>query len=221
MFTYSIMDDRDEQSRDLMFKVVRTGRDGRTREKTGFSSPEEAQAWLGEVKQSNLRYVQGDLLQSDCDIIIHQANCFTRMRSGIAKSIVAMYPQAEKADKEFHIPSGDKARLGNFSYAHMPRVGIEGVTIVNLYGQYTYGTDKVQTVYGKFEEGLRKVMEGLATSPKHKEAYEADVSVFYKIGLPYRIGCGLAGGDWNVVRTIIENVCFDYDVPIYIYKLGA
>lgn len=218
MFTYSIVDDRDEQSRDLMFKVVRTGRDGRTREKTGFFTPEEAQQWLDDTKRDRLRFVTGDLLQSDCDIIIHQANCFTRMRSGIAKSIVAKYPQAEKADNEFPIPSGDKGRLGNFSYAHIPT---EGVTIVNLYGQYTYGTDKVQTLYGKFEEALRKVMEGLATSPKHIEAYEADRSVFYKIGLPYRIGCGLAGGDWNVVRTIIENVCHDYDVPIYIYKLGA
>lgn len=216
MFTYHIMDDRDDVSRDLMFKVVRTGRDGRTREKTGFFTPEEAQQWLDDTKQGRLRFVQGDLLQSDCDIIIHQANCFTRMRSGIAKSIVARYPEVERADKEFHIPSGDKARLGNFSYAHMP---VAGVTVVNLYGQYTYGTDKVQTLYGKFEEGLRKVMEGLATSPKHREAYEADTQVFYKIGLPYKIGCGLAGGDWNVVRTIIENVCHDYDVPIYIYKL--
>jgi O-acetyl-ADP-ribose deacetylase (regulator of RNase III) len=34
-----------------------------------------------------------------------------------------------------------------------------------------------------------------------------------KIGLP-KIGCGLAGGDWNIVRQIIERELIDMDVTI-------
>jgi len=38
-----------------------------------------------------------------------------------------------------------------------------------------------------------------------------------KIGLP-KIGCGLAGGDWNIVQGIIEDELHDCDVTIVNYK---
>ena len=38
------------------------------------------------------------------------------------------------------------------------------------------------------------------------------------IGFPYKIGCGLAGGDWNIVESIINEVFADYNVEIYIYE---
>jgi glycine/serine hydroxymethyltransferase len=39
-----------------------------------------------------------------------------------------------------------------------------------------------------------------------------------RIGLPYVIGCGLAGGDWNHIKTIIQNELKDCDVTIVIFK---
>ena len=38
-----------------------------------------------------------------------------------------------------------------------------------------------------------------------------------KIGLPL-IGCGIAGGDWNMVRAIIQQELKDCDVTVVIYK---
>lgn len=38
------------------------------------------------------------------------------------------------------------------------------------------------------------------------------------IAIPYKIGCGIANGDWNKVFKIIEEVFNDYDVTLY--KLG-
>lgn len=38
------------------------------------------------------------------------------------------------------------------------------------------------------------------------------------IAIPYKIGCGIANGDWNIVYKIIEEVFSDYDVALY--KLG-
>jgi len=35
------------------------------------------------------------------------------------------------------------------------------------------------------------------------------------IAIPYGIGCGLAGGKWDIVYDIIEEVFNDYDVVIY------
>ena len=42
------------------------------------------------------------------------------------------------------------------------------------------------------------------------------------MGIPYGLGCGLAGGDWNVVYNIINDVFYDCDdnyLHIYICKL--
>ncbi|EGL17721.1 hypothetical protein HMPREF9413_4472 [Paenibacillus sp. HGF7] len=38
------------------------------------------------------------------------------------------------------------------------------------------------------------------------------------IALPYNIGCGLAGGDWDIVEQIIEEVFIDYDVTLYKFE---
>ncbi|RAP14807.1 hypothetical protein HS9_00130 [Bacillus velezensis] len=35
------------------------------------------------------------------------------------------------------------------------------------------------------------------------------------ITLPYGIGCGLAGGNWNDVNKMIESIFEDYEVTIY------
>jgi len=35
------------------------------------------------------------------------------------------------------------------------------------------------------------------------------------IAIPYKIGCGIANGDWDIVRKIIEKVFNDYEVTLY------
>ena len=40
------------------------------------------------------------------------------------------------------------------------------------------------------------------------------------IGIPYKIGCGLGGGDWNIVEDIIKTVFRDKKSDsVTIYKL--
>ena len=39
------------------------------------------------------------------------------------------------------------------------------------------------------------------------------------LGLPYKIGCGLGGGDWNKVKEIIENFALNHpNINIIIYE---
>lgn len=35
------------------------------------------------------------------------------------------------------------------------------------------------------------------------------------IAIPYKIGCGIANGDWNKVYKIIEEVFSDYEITLY------
>ena len=40
-----------------------------------------------------------------------------------------------------------------------------------------------------------------------------------KIGIPYKIGCGLAGGDWGEVEKMLQKLSDEHKQDIYLYKL--
>lgn len=145
----------------------------------------------------------GNLLDSDCTVIMHQCNCFSTMGAGLAKQIARKYPQALIADKK--LPVTPEQKLGNFSYAIVGKT-----TIVNLYGQYRYGRDKRHTDYKAFESALSGFL-------KHaKLDKRIDLS---KVGMPYKIGCGLAGGDWRTIVNIVNRISKSTGVDINFYRL--
>lgn len=147
-----------------------------------------------------IHIVKGDLLKSDCDIIVHQSNSFAKLGAGIAKQIVHKYPQVEIVDRLYHIPVGSKARLGNYSVYLAP----DGVRVVNMYSQYKWGRGKQQTDYKAMEEALYTILKDV----KGK-----------KLGMPYLIGCGLAGGDWKEVYALIDKLSHELNRDVYLYKL--
>lgn len=147
-----------------------------------------------------LKVVQGNLLESDCDVIIHQANCFAKMGAGIAKQIVRKYPSVEIADRNYPVPVGSRKRLGKYSVYRAS----DGVKVVNMYSQYKWGRGKLQTSYSAMEMALETILDKVKGD---------------KIGLPYGIGCGLAGGDWEIVSVIIDEVSTKLNKEVYAYKL--
>lgn len=148
-----------------------------------------------------LIYEKGDLLKSDCTIIMHQANCFSTMGAGIAKLIAELYPEAEIADREYIGKPEDK--LGKFSFAT-----VKNITIVNLYGQFHYGRGK-QTNYKMLEKAINDFIEFAKENKINMD----------KIGVPYKMGCGLAGGDWAIVEKILFEQSEKHNLNIYIYQL--
>lgn len=148
-----------------------------------------------------LIYKNGDLLKSDCTVIMHQANCFKTMGAGIAKSISKLYPAVDQADKDY--PDNAEDRLGKFSYAIVNKI-----TIANLYGQYHYGRGK-QTNYEALENSIDKFLIYAKTNKN------IDIT---KIGVP-KIGAGLAGGNWNLIEGILNRQSQKHGIDIYIYIL--
>ena len=134
-----------------------------------------------------MKYLTGNLitmaLNGEFDVIVHGCNCHNRMKSGFAKELVERIPEAEAADnKTIH---GDEDKLGNYSMA------IKGnLFVVNAYTQYRYGTDQVQVDYGAMRDVFKLIKRDFSGK---------------RIGFPL-IGCGLAGGDWNKVSAIIDDV---------------
>ncbi|MDQ0474461.1 macro domain-containing protein [Labrys wisconsinensis] len=136
-----------------------------------------------------MRIIRGDLLQLACDgafdVIIHGCNCQCQMGRGIALSIKQQFPEAYAAD--CRTPKGSREKLGSFSMAEVERNG-RSFIVVNAYTQFHWRGNGVKADY----DAIRKVMRTIA-------ARFADG----RIGYP-RIGAGLAGGDWSIISSIID-----------------
>lgn len=130
-----------------------------------------------------MEILQGDILNVTSGVICHQVNCSHVMGAGLAAAIRKKYPR-HYADYVSRVP-----HLGGLVFTQVN----SNLYIVGIYGQLDFGQHKQQTDYEALEKGL------IAAGAFAK-------SLGLPIYLPYGIGCGLAGGDWDVVSKIIERV---------------
>ena len=153
---------------------------------------------------SNISIIQGHILEDFAnkkfDILGHCCNCFHTMGKGIAKEIAMRYPGAYDADKA--TLCGDKDKLGTFSKAD---VGHQW--ILNLYGQYRYGSGQRFLSYDAIAAALKASAEF------------ADLMRLKTLAFPYKMGCNNAGGNWDIVLPIITDAFSHYqflNVTIYV-----
>lgn len=146
-----------------------------------------------------------DVLERDFTHILHQCNCYCVMGSGLALQIKNRYRPAFLADLK--TKKGDLSKLGTYSYG----VTDDGKIIYNLYSQAGYGSKDRQTSYDAMDKGLRSIRESF-----RKFEFEG---THVNAALPYKLGCGLANGDWKVVLPIIERIFEHEDYPVTICRL--
>ena len=144
--------------------------------------------------------IDGNIFDCTENIIVHQTNCQGVMGSGIAKQVKERYPEVFNA--YYHYCKTQELK-DIFGTALICQVS-DYKYIANVFGQNTFGQG-LQTNYDMLKNALKEV---------HDFAKENNLSV----AIPYKIGCGLGGGDWNTVYDIITEVFFD-DVPYEIYRL--
>lgn len=164
--------------------------------------------------------VDGDLIEiarrGKFDVIAHGCNCMCTMGAGIAPQMASMFG-CDKFEKESTQYKGDINKLGTIDYklVNTPRLvlgmspdfGGVDLFVVNAYTQYNYGKnhsdgDKKPVDY----EAIAMVMRKMNHVFKGKH-----------IGLP-KIGAGLAGGDWDIIKGIIQKELKDCNVTIVNYK---
>jgi hypothetical protein len=81
------------------------------------------------------------------------------------------------------------------------------LTVVNSYSQYKYGSNHTDGVSKPLDyEALTMCMR------KINHTFKGE-----RVGLP-QIGAGLAGGDWNRIKQIIQTELKDCDVTVVIFK---
>lgn len=150
-----------------------------------------------------IKELDGDVLNSEANLIIHQANCQHAMFSGIAAQIRKQFPEAVEADLK--TIKGDEKKLGTFSFAKTKN----GKMIVNMYSQFDVASPEKPraTNYEAMALALEKVKAALEKSPNK-----------YIIGIPALIGSDRGGGDWRVVKAIIKSVFEKSDLDVRIYS---
>lgn len=150
--------------------------------------------------------IQGDLLETDCQVIAHGVNCQGVMGSGVAKALYEKWPRVRDKYLDFFIehnagPDGENF-LGTIDVLLAERV--TNKIVINCFTQQYYGNDGKQ--YLSYD-ALLSCMEDLYSFCIARDLHE--------IAMP-KIGCGLAGGDWNIVKTILNSV-FPKDFVIKVY----
>lgn len=151
--------------------------------------------------------IDGDLItlakEGKFDVIAHGCNCHSTMGAGIA-------PQMAKAFGcdlfEMERIGSDVNKLGNIDYQYM-FADEKKLAVVNAYTQYNYGRnhadgDAKPLSYEALTLCMKKI--NVLFAGKH-------------IGLP-KIGAGLAGGDWERIKFIIQRELQDCQVTIVNYK---
>ena len=150
--------------------------------------------------------------------IAHSCNCQNVMGGGIAKQIKDRYPKAYEADREFHNREyndggGWNGAIGQYSKAVIETqwTNLPHATIYNLYTQWGYSTKRREVNYEYFWRAMKAMQEDLLFNQ-----HELDVPQV--IGLPYGISCGLAGGNWKIIKAIIEDIFLDSMIECHIVK---
>lgn len=148
-----------------------------------------------------IKIINGDLLKAtDRDIILHQVNCKGVMGGGIAKQIRQQHPNLYW---RYYIHCKQNTHLlGTVLYYRLPQY-----IIANCFGQDDYGRTKQYTDY----EALQKCFIEIGVLADKYREQGNDL----KIGIPYKIGCGLGGGDWDIVYKMICEIFEGLDVVIY------
>lgn len=139
-----------------------------------------------------IEYRYGNILNTEVKYIGHCVNAQGRMRSGVAKAIRDTYPKAYTDYMEFY--EEGKVTLGKVLVSvNNPH------TILHIVGQQNYGYDGKQYVdYLSLRKAFKLINKNI-TEP---------------VAFPL-IGCGLAGGDWRIVSSIIEEEATNFQPIVY------
>jgi O-acetyl-ADP-ribose deacetylase (regulator of RNase III) len=157
-----------------------------------------------------IKYIKGDatepiVIGDKYSVICHCCNALGAWGKGFVVPLGQKYPIAKEKYLKFIKMTREENRLGSVSFAK----ATDNIIVANIIGQYNiYPKDgKIPLDYEALEKGFRSVIEMFQTN---------DIPL--TVHMP-KIGCGLAGGDWNRVEEIIKNTFINSNIEVYVYLL--
>ena len=149
----------------------------------------------------------GDLLEATDDAIVQQCNCVTNKPHGLSSAVFKKYPEADC----YSIRKPNERGSPGKTISTLCR---DGKWVINLLGQYypsksKYPNDTKAMRAAWFNDGLNCIEKTFVKTGKIKS-----------IGFPYQIGCGLAGGDWDLYCGMIHGFAAKHpNLKVTIYHL--
>jgi hypothetical protein len=157
-----------------------------------------------------IEIITNSILDAKEKYIAHICNLVTSHSAGTAKAIFDKYPYANTY-KDRSEPC-DKSMLGTFDILGD---GNNQRYVINCYSMYYPGKPKYSN----------SLLDG--TLPRQKYFYQclsqiAKIPDLDSIAFPYKIGCNLAGGNWDYYLGVLNNFTKHVEikgVKVSIYKL--
>ena len=144
--------------------------------------------------------VSGDLLDATETYLCHQTNCVSRGSKHLAKSVFTRFPYAD-----IYTARSTPSVPGSI----IIRGDEEQRLVIGMLGQYYPGSK-----YPNSKKDGRSSRVSYFTSCLEKmKSLEGDFA------FPWRIGCGAAGGDWDLYHNLILKFSEKIDGKVCIYKL--
>jgi hypothetical protein len=129
-----------------------------------------------------MEIIEGNILDITNGVIVHQVNNRHVMGAGLALQIKRKYPK--------HYDDYNASLLGMGDCVHT-KIN-ERLIIVGMVAQNGYGRAQQYTSYRSFVECLKWLIGTHKIYP--------NIPMY----MPYGIGCGLAGGSWAIIESLIE-----------------
>jgi O-acetyl-ADP-ribose deacetylase (regulator of RNase III) len=150
-----------------------------------------------------MKLIKGNLLETECYQIAHGCNAQGVMGSGVAKAIREWCPSVYAVYRNAYEVDG--LRLGDVITANGPNKLVH-----NIITQDQFGWSGSRFVnYAAVASGLIKIFKKADSLP----------AKYSRLAIP-EIGCGLGGGDRDVLFSIFEDVEKMYlKVELWVYSL--
>ncbi|GAA3917988.1 Appr-1-p processing protein [Chitinophaga oryziterrae] len=156
--------------------------------------------------RKEIKYIKGDATKPDaegCVIIAHICNDIGRWGKGFVLALSDRWEQPETEFREWY-KSQDNFKLGEVQFVEVEN----NIWIANIIGQHKIVNDKKGNPpvrYEAIEAGLNKVGD-----------FARNLNA--TVHMP-RIGCGLAGGKWEIIEPLIIKGISDNDIEVTVYDL--
>lgn len=141
-----------------------------------------------------MKIVNDDLLNANEYLILHQVNVHGVMGGGVAACIAEKYPEVLKAYQKHCSKHTEKDLLGTVLF--VPTKDNKHL-VANLFSQNSKSVNGNFTNYAALSQCLDFIVNWVQSN------YHG--LPFTTIAAPFKLGCGIAGGDWGFVYSILEN----------------
>ena len=148
--------------------------------------------------------IEGDLFSAPNGIICHQVNCKGNMGRGVAKTFKEKYPFAFLQYRDLCHDSVSDELLGTILMRHE----INGKWTCCMFAQENWRGHGCNTDYVAFGECCDMIKMEI------RALHLGDIT----INMPYCIGAGLGGGNWETIYSILKEEFKDYNLILWKYK---